>query len=152
MKNFPEDRFSKKFQVRHFEADQYFFLTEGKYNWTPETSGKAHKWCLESVSEALSRGETVIVANTFLGEESPIPYFKLGHDVAILDMHGKYPNVHNVPKEAVEAAWKKYQPLSQEFLESRQKKYGIKIAVKSLNQFEELLSGLDKGEDFSVTR
>jgi len=67
-------------------------------------------------------------------------------------MHGKYPNVHNVPKEAVEAAWKKYQPLSQEFLESRQKKYGIKIAVKSLNQFEELLSGLDKGEDFSVTR
>lgn len=146
------ERLSKKFQIPHFEADQYFFLTEGKYNWTPEKSGKAHKWCLESVSEALSRGETVIVANTFLGEESLIPYFKLGHDVDILDMHGKYQNVHNVPKEAVEAAWKKYQPLSQEFLENRQKKYRIKISVKSLNQIEAFLSGLDKVEDFSVTR
>ena len=146
------ERLSKKFQIPHFEADQYFFLTEGKYNWTPEKSGKAHKWCLESVSEALSKGENVVVANTFLGEESLIPYFKLGHDVDILDMHGKYQNVHNVPKEAVEAAWKKYQPLSQEFLENRQKKYRIKISVKSLNQIEAFLSGLDKVEDFSVTR
>jgi len=146
------ERLSKKFQVRHFEADQYFFLTEGKYNWTPEKSGKAHKWCLKSVSEALSKGENVVVANTFLGEESLIPYLKLGHDVDILDMHGKYPNVHNVPKEAVEAAWKKYQPFSQEFLENCQKKYGIHIAVKSFKQIEDFLSGLDKAEDFSVTR
>lgn len=145
------ERLSKKFQVPHFEADQYFFLTEGKYNWTPEKSGKAHKWCLESVSEALAKGENVIVANTFLEDKSLIPYFKLGHDIDILDMHGKYPNVHNVPQEAVEAAWKKYQPLSQEFLESRQKKYGIRIAVRSFKQIEDFLSSLSK-DHFSETR
>lgn len=133
------EQLSKKFKIPHFEADQYFFLTEGQYNWTAEKSGLAHKWCLESVSDALKKGQNVIVANTFLSEEYLIPYFKLGHHMKIVDMHGKYQNVHNVSKENVEAAWKKYRPLSQDFLDSCHKKYGIKIEVKSLNQIESFL-------------
>ena len=145
------EKLSKKFKISHFEADQYFFLTEGQYKWTAEKSKLAHKWCLESVSEALDKGQNVLVANTFLNEESLVPYFKFGHNVYVLDMHGKYSNVHNVPKETVEAAWKKYQPLSQEFLGNRQKKYGIEIAVKSLKQIEDFLEAQSK-ENFSFIR
>lgn len=145
------EKLSQKFKIPYFEADQYFFLTEGKYNWTPEKSELAHKWCLESVSEAIKEGQNVIVANTFINEEYLIPYFKLGHPVKIVDMHGKYQNVHNVSKETVEAAWKKYKPLSQEFLDSCHKKYEIKIEVKSLNQIESFLVSRSK-EDLSFVR
>lgn len=90
---------------RHYEADQYF-EADGEYQFDPTKLAAAHKWCQDSVREALEDGFTVSVANTFTRISEIRPYVELaeylGVDVVIITCTAEYGSVHGVPEHTME--------------------------------------------------
>jgi hypothetical protein len=72
---------------RHIEADQYGTMPEGVF---VASSHEAHLWCETQVIQALSLGDNVVVANTFLDNPEILKYceFACSHQaqVRILDI------------------------------------------------------------------
>jgi len=91
-----------------FSADM-FFEKDGKYNFDASKLPQAHKWCVESVEQAMfDEVEIIGVANTFTTEWEMEKYFELAEDndyristVIVENRHGST-NVHNVPQEALD--------------------------------------------------
>lgn len=90
-----------------FEADQ-FFMKNGVYEFNPALIKNAHADCKVRVELAMIAGRTPLaVANTFTRHWEYQPYVDLakryGYEVEMHICEGRYPNVHNVPADVVQA-------------------------------------------------
>ena len=85
----------------HIEADMFFSLS-GKYIWDPTKLGNAHKWCQEQVKNHLNDGEMVVVSNTGIKLWEIKPYLTMTNSVCVIDMLGRYQNVHGVSEAHIQ--------------------------------------------------
>lgn len=86
----------------HYEADMYFTDADGNYNYVPSQIKHAHEWCQRKTREALDAGGRVVVSNTFSQRWELEPYMCMTAHIQVIGCHGEWPNVHNVPAEAIE--------------------------------------------------
>lgn len=91
----------------HLEADMYFVSAEtGKYKFDPARLSEAHYWCKLGAEAAMTKGNNVVVSNTFVKRWEMEPYYALadvyGYRVIERTMFGEYGSDHNVPKETIE--------------------------------------------------
>jgi len=93
-----------------FEADDYFYQ-EGKYKFDGTKLDKAHAYCKKNVYNALLKNENAIVSNTSTKIKEMLPYIEMAKELKIpfyiIRMNKRYKNIHNVPKEKVEAMIKR---------------------------------------------
>ena len=66
--------------------------------------------------EALSRGYSVAVANTFTRISEMQPYFDLGYPTTVYRMTKQYGSVHEVPKDTIERMVWRFQGYEGEIL------------------------------------
>ena len=88
----------------HCEADMYFVYDDGVYRFNPAELRSAHEWCQRETQRALEGGGSVVVSNTFSQRWELAPYLAMVDppDVLIIECHGTWPSVHNVPAAAIE--------------------------------------------------
>lgn len=106
----------------HFEADMYFTDDSGRYSYDKTRVGLAHEWCRQQTLEAIQRGESVVVCNTFSQPHELTPYLDMaGHygiNLVIIRADGSYSNVHDVPEDIVASMRLKFKDISGETLYS----------------------------------
>jgi NEDD4-binding protein 2 len=99
-----------------FEADQYFYNEEGKYNFDASKLYEAHKWCQLRVEHAMEDNlesggvyfSEIVVSNTSTTEKELEPYLELAkkydYQVVSLIVENRHSGVskHNVPAETIE--------------------------------------------------
>jgi len=97
-----------------FEADQYFYDSQGNYNFDATKLLDAHKNCQKQVEELMQMSETtqygqeIVVSNTSTTEKELQPYLDLaklyGYKVVSLIVENRHGNssVHDVPAETIE--------------------------------------------------
>lgn len=95
-------------EARFFEADQYFYDSQGVYRFNRSEIGLAHNFCLENVKKALrEKLDVVVVSNTSTTENEVKKYLDLAKDegyttyvITVENWHGNS-NVHSVPEEVI---------------------------------------------------
>ena len=101
----------KKGMVCHFEADMFHMKwneAENKrtYQYDPYMKIVAHRWCESMVEDAMEDGRDIIVSNTFSQYWEMVPYLILardfGYSVQVITCKGEYPNIHDVPDDAIQ--------------------------------------------------
>ena len=101
-------------RCKHMEADMFFVNDKGVYVFDKDKISDAHEWCQERARLALRNDIDVIVSNTFttLGEIKP--YLDMAKDarvdVQIIECHGTFKSVHNVPEEVLARMRARWQP------------------------------------------
>jgi len=99
-------RLAKSIGVVHFEADQFFVDSSGKYNFDLSRLGEAHRWCQSETRRCLASNFTVVVSNTFTTIKELRPYFDLAREFEIVPQvvtcENQFDNVHDVPKETLD--------------------------------------------------
>lgn len=89
---------------RAFEADAYH-VKDGVYNFDQSKVTNSHFWCKEMVRVSLLSGEDTAVANTFTRVWEYEDYIRManeaGYNTQVIELHGKWQNVHNVPIEVI---------------------------------------------------
>ena len=97
----------------HLEADQFFLDADGVYTYRRELIGEAHQWCQLSTLQAMKNGRNVIVSNTFTRYSEMLPYLhtakEYDYKVQIIEVHGEFESVHNVPAETVKRMKDRFQ-------------------------------------------
>lgn len=96
------------------EADHYF-MQEGQYVFDASKLAEAHEKCQTDTRRNLTLGTSCIVSNTFTTMKEMEPYLQMvkdtGATLQVLECHGNFGSVHNVPQEAIErmkARWEIY--------------------------------------------
>ena len=87
---------------RHIETDMYFINYIGDYHFDRDLLGVAHNWCFKQVSDQLHDGFDVVVSNTFTQRWEMQRYLDLPFPHRIITATGDWPNIHNVPQDAIE--------------------------------------------------
>lgn len=91
---------------KHFEADMYFTAPDGTYKYDVRLINEAHEWCQDKAREALSRGERVVVANTFTRFWEMQPYIDMANarDIKyeVRTALGSYQNIHGTPEFVIQ--------------------------------------------------
>lgn len=89
----------------HFEADMYH-IVDGTYQFNPKCVPLSHQWCKNQTKIALQEGFSVIVSNTFTQKWEMWDYTSMASDLnvdtQIIECHGTFTNIHNVPTHAIE--------------------------------------------------
>ena len=106
----------------HYEADQFFHLTERHqelpvktiillpdiaytqpYKYSQKYIAKAHLLCLKRTEIALLYGLSAVVANTFTTKQEMEPYLTLlnKNSISIIHAKGTYQSIHNVPEHII---------------------------------------------------
>jgi predicted kinase len=101
--------FAKLLTLNIFEADHYFYDTNGNYNFIPSEIKEAHKKCQQFVEYEMESGiPKIAVSNTFTQEWEMKPYFELAEkhgykvfSVIVENRHGGV-NVHDCPEDKIE--------------------------------------------------
>jgi predicted kinase len=98
----------------HFEADQYH-MVGGEYRFDPAKAKKAHEWCQACTAAILAKRQyDVAVSNTFTQRWEYQPYLNMakeaGYDVQVIECHGPWKNVHNVPDEVLAKMRQRWEP------------------------------------------
>lgn len=88
----------------HYEADMYFTDADDNYDYRPQWIKDAHAWCQRKTREHLDAGRNVVVSNTFSQRWELAPYLAMvdPSDVLIIECHGQWGSVHDVPADAIE--------------------------------------------------
>lgn len=98
----------------HYEADMFFVNMDGEYVYDPTKIADAHRWCQEKTRNALERGYSVVVSNTFVHVWEMQPYFDmanaLGVPVRVIEAKGRWPNEHGVPDDVVARMRQQWEP------------------------------------------
>lgn len=95
-------------QYVYVDTDMFFTDKEGKYKYNPLKASEAHSWCRNQAFLHLSKGKSVVVANTF-AKEKDVEWFRPPKNVCpnfrVLRMalDKVYANKHNVPLSKVES-------------------------------------------------
>jgi hypothetical protein len=89
-----------------YEKSQYIF--------GPAELGNAHRYCINTTEFHLRQGlQSVVICNTFTQYWEMVPYFELAKKyevkVKIIEMKGKYKNIHNTPSEKLEEMEKRWE-------------------------------------------
>lgn len=91
----------------HIEADMFFFDDLGNYRFSPEGLPLAHAFCQQVARIMLSRGLSVVVANTFVTKKEIKPYVRMAAlnrvQLHIVECEGKYASIHDVPDSVIDA-------------------------------------------------
>ena len=103
--------------IKVFEADMYFTLDNGQYEFDPSKLHDAHAWCKIQVEQALVDGYDVFVSNTNLTKWERAAYIDIAKSVGDVDVRivictGTYKNIHNVPEEKIQQMKSRYEPPS----------------------------------------
>lgn len=100
---------------RHLEADQFFMGDDGVYRFDASKLKQAHQACLQQAELSLGCGYSVVVSNTFSRKWEMQPYLDMAKRWSvtpqIVECHGNFGNVHNVPEETIsqmKARWEPY--------------------------------------------
>jgi tRNA uridine 5-carbamoylmethylation protein Kti12 len=94
---------------RHLEADMYF-ETDSAYVYDASKVKTAHDWCVAQAKQSLGQGLNVVVSNTFVKIWEMQRYIELGYPFRIIEMNGKYPNIHGVTEQVINqmaSGWQK---------------------------------------------
>lgn len=99
---------------RHFEADQYM-IKDGVYLYAPSRVKDAHRECFCDTEAAMIKGNgPIAVANTFTRMWEYKPYLGLclkhSWDWQILECHGQWPNIHDVPYDTIALMRERWEP------------------------------------------
>ena len=107
---------------RHFEADAFFTSPEGVYVYDKKKIKTAHFLCQRGTRQALFKGYSVVVANTFTMAYELAPYYDIadhtGVYLKIIRATGNYDNVHEVPREVVDMMRSRFQYFPSEVLDT----------------------------------
>lgn len=94
-------KLSKQLKAKHFEADMYFENESGEYVFDGTKLTDAHEWCFQQTRKWVSKGNTVIVSNTFVRHWEMKRYLqyceKKGIEVEIKVCREEYQSIHDVP-------------------------------------------------------
>jgi predicted kinase len=97
---------SDNIMARHYEADMFFMDEAGSYNFDASKLNRAHNWCIDKTRDGLEQNRTVVVSNTFTTWKEMAPYVKMaqngGYKVQILECHGNFGSIHNVPLTSIQ--------------------------------------------------
>ena len=99
----------------HYEADM-FHIVDGKYCFNPAKVKESHEWCLNQVTSKMlsGKGNDCAVSNTFTQHWEFARYEEAacacGYDVSVIDCHGPWENVHNVPEEVMRKMSLRWEP------------------------------------------
>jgi len=106
--------FAKTLGGTHFETDM-FFMKSGEYKFEPSKIKEAHKWCQDSVEQAMllnhttGENETIVVSNTFTQEWEMQPYYAMAESwdyrvfsIIVENRHSGI-NQHGVPEDKLQA-------------------------------------------------
>lgn len=96
-----------------FEADDWFnVFNKGVFDAKKLQS--AHDWCREQTRAALSKGWSVVVANTFTRLWEMQPYLdmalELGVQLQVVTVQGNFGSVHGVPQTTQEKMRSRFEP------------------------------------------
>ena len=99
---------AKKVTESVYSADDFFTNKKGEYNFNAKLLGKAHEWCWGKVRDAMFIGaNAVAVANTFTQAWEAEKYYQIaeeyGYSVFVIECQNDFGNVHDVPKESIDA-------------------------------------------------
>lgn len=96
------------------ETDLFMVNNKGEYEFDGRKLKHAHLACQSAARAALAAGRSVIVANTHIRLWEMDVYQQLasefGTSFAVKELDGRYPNVHNVPEDIVNARRAAYEP------------------------------------------
>ena len=99
---------------QHWEADMFFINGNGDYKFNPKLLPKAHEWCQKQVERVMKCGLDVAVSNTFTRLEELFPYRIMaehyGYDVQIIECHGEFGSIHDVPERTIRRMRERWQP------------------------------------------
>lgn len=102
----------------HLEADMFFVNDAGVYKYDPSSIKAAHAWCQDQAREALAKGLSVVVSNTFVKVWELQPYLDMAKaasaQVTVLVATGHWPNCHGVPQTIVDRMRNQFQPFKGE--------------------------------------
>ena len=117
---------AKSLGGKHIEADM-FFMKDGEYQFDFTKLKDAHRWCQNSVEEAMTWDENpeieflsagvsrIVVSNTFTQEWEMKPYYdlatKYGYKVYSLIVENRHGGVneHGVPEDKLEIMRKRFE-------------------------------------------
>ena len=98
------------------EADNYF-MQGGQYKFDPTKLKEAHEVCQTQARNLMSShypASKVVVSNTFTQKREYQPYLDMaeeyGYEVQIIECHGRWNSVHNVPDEAIDRMRERWEP------------------------------------------
>ena len=98
----------------HYEADQYWVGSDGVYRFDITRLKEAHSWCLDTVTEALMEGRSVVVSNTFTTRHEILPYIYAAEEaralVEVVHVVGDFGSIHGVPAEALKKMAARWEP------------------------------------------
>lgn len=104
------------------EADQYFIDPRGSYNFQQELIWEAHRWCYNNVKQSMYFKEPlIIVSNTSTRRWEYEQYVVLarqyGYMIQVIDVHGEFQNIHNLPEEALKRMEERWTPFDRQLLD-----------------------------------
>lgn len=107
---------------KHFEADM-FFIKDGQYKYDPKFIKEAHSLCIQKTLDALMKGKSVVVSNTFTRIHEMEPYFKMAYPIRIIEASGVWKNIHDVPIATVEKMKVRWERLPTKFTKKLSSSY-----------------------------
>ncbi|WP_050917815.1 ATP-binding protein [Vibrio campbellii] len=106
-------KLSKQLKAKHFEADMYFENESGEYVFDGTKLTDAHEWCFQQTCKWLSKGNTVIVSNTFVRHWEMKRYLqyceKKDIEVEIKVCREEFQSIHDVPLATIENMRRQWQ-------------------------------------------
>ncbi|WP_394156080.1 ATP-binding protein [Vibrio campbellii] len=106
-------KLSKQLKAKHFEADMYFENESGEYVFDGTKLTDAHEWCFQQTRKWLSKGNTVIVSNTFVRHWEMKRYLqyceKTDIEVEIKVCREEFQSIHDVPLATIENMRRQWQ-------------------------------------------
>ncbi|WP_038889778.1 ATP-binding protein [Vibrio campbellii] len=106
-------KLSKQLKAKHFEADMYFENESGEYVFDGTKLIDAHEWCFQQTRKWLSKGNTVIVSNTFIRHWEMKRYLqyceKKDIEVEIKVCREEFQSIHDVPLATIENMRRQWQ-------------------------------------------
>ncbi|NIY87408.1 ATP-binding protein [Vibrio campbellii] len=106
-------KLSQQLKAKHFEADMYFENESGEYVFDGTKLTDAHEWCFQQTRKWLSKGNTVIVSNTFVRHWEMKRYLqyceKKDIEVEIKVCREEFQSIHDVPLATIENMRRQWQ-------------------------------------------
>jgi len=113
-------KFVSTLGFKHYEADMYFLDSAGNYHYDQSKIAAAHAWCQLMTACAIKQGDSVIVSNTFTTNKEMLYYYtiakNLGVEIDVLEVDGKYQNIHAVPESVIERMRNRWEVLDIAYL------------------------------------
>lgn len=110
---------SKATGATHLEADMFMVDRQGFYEFDPRRLKDTHAKCETQCRKALEDGENTIISNTFTRLWEMQAYIdmveELGIALQIVECHGNFHNIHQVPDGTIEAMRDRWQELPAQY-------------------------------------